>query len=151
MRSRDPILLKGDGTAILDRWVEIEGDAESLKKHYWLTPPKMYEELDREFHFDFDPCPYPRKIGSDALAVPWGKSNYCNPPFGKGLTRWVRKAISEPGQTVLLIPTRSIISELADAGAEFRGAGRVRFLAIEDNEPHPSPDNCLLAIIHRRR
>ena len=27
---------------------------------YWITPPDLYERLDAEFHFDFDPCPYPR-------------------------------------------------------------------------------------------
>jgi hypothetical protein len=24
-------------------------------KHYWLTPPDLYAELDSQYHFDFDP------------------------------------------------------------------------------------------------
>ncbi len=23
----------------------------------WATPKKLYDELDAEFHFDYDPCP----------------------------------------------------------------------------------------------
>src|SRR5690349_16244184 len=82
-------------------------------KHYWLTPPELYAELDAEFHFDFDPCPYPLPEGFDGLTCEWGKSNYVNPPFGsimhqgkkKGPTAWVRKAIteSEKGKTVVLV------------------------------------------------
>ena len=26
---------------------------------YWLTPPDLFKKLDDEFHFNFDPCPYP--------------------------------------------------------------------------------------------
>jgi len=146
---RDPILLRGDGSAILDPWVEIEGDAEALKKHYWITPPGLYEQLNQEFHFDFDPCPYPRRIGYDGLTIPWGKSNYCNPPFQKGMIHWIRKAISERGQTVLLLPAPQHILALIDAKAELRSAGRVKFLSIEDGEPNPGPGNCILAIINR--
>lgn len=72
-------------------------------KHYWLTPPDLYARLDAEFHFDFDPCPYPLPDGFDGLTCEWGRSNYVNPPFGsiihegrrKGPTAWVRKAITE--------------------------------------------------------
>ncbi len=24
----------------------------------WRTPKRFYEELNKEFHFDLDPCPY---------------------------------------------------------------------------------------------
>lgn len=54
-------------------------------KHYWLTPPDLYARLDAEFHFDFDPCPYPRPPGFDGLTCEWGKSNYVNIPFGSVL------------------------------------------------------------------
>lgn len=73
------------------------------QKHYWLTPPDLYARLDAEFHFDFDPCPFPLPEGFDGLTCDWGQSNYVNPPFGsimhqgkkKGMTAWVRKALAE--------------------------------------------------------
>lgn len=73
------------------------------QKHYWLTPPDLYAALDAEFHFDFDPCPFPKPDDFDGLTCEWGQSSYVNPPFGsimhegkkKGPTAWVRKAIEE--------------------------------------------------------
>ena len=56
-------------------------------KHYWLTPPDLYAALDAEFHFDFDPCPFPLPDGFDGLTCEWGASNYVNPPFGS-ILRW---------------------------------------------------------------
>jgi hypothetical protein len=51
------------------------------EEKYWLTPPEVYQSLDAEFHFDFDPCPYPKKEGYNAILIPWGHSNFVNPPF----------------------------------------------------------------------
>ncbi len=39
----------------------------------WQTPKAVYDELDKEFHFDFDPCPHNPTF--DGLAIEWGKSN----------------------------------------------------------------------------
>jgi hypothetical protein len=63
-------------------------------KPYWLTPADLPKKLDDEFHFDFDPCPYPVPPLFDDLTVEWEKSNYVNPPFVRS-TKWVRKAIRE--------------------------------------------------------
>jgi hypothetical protein len=64
-------------------------------QRYWLTPAELYAELDAEFHFDFDPCPYPRDPKFDGLLVEWGSSNFVNPPTHNGLDTWVSKAILE--------------------------------------------------------
>lgn len=110
----------------------------SDKKQFWITPPEIYKQLDDEFHFDFDPCPYPHKKGFNGVAVEWGKSNYVNPPFrkddakyGAGPTAFIRKAIEEnkKGKTVVvMINTMSFINMLLEAGAEVRSMKRVRKL-----------------------
>jgi hypothetical protein len=91
-------------------------------KHYWLTPPDLMKELDDEFHFDFDPCPYPKPEDFNGLLVEWGKSNYVNPPF-KGPTAWVRKAIAEfkkVKKVVFVFPIDKWIHFFIEAGAEIR-------------------------------
>ena len=127
-----------------------------MRDRYWVTPPAMYAELDREFHFDFDPCPEPRPDGYDSLVLPWGRMNYCNPPFRRtdgntdGPTAFVRKAIAEQAQgksTVLLLPVQSDVNRLLEAGAELRPAGRTKFLETTTGEPLPSPSPTFLAIL----
>ena len=125
---------------------------------FWLTPPEMYRKLDNEFHFDYDPCPYPRPEDFNGVAIPWGMSNYVNPPFrrsdgafGAGPTAFVRKAIEEQQlgkSTVLVIPTMSFINMLLEAGAECRSMGRVHWLEATTGKPWPSP-SCITAFILR--
>jgi hypothetical protein len=112
-------------------------------KHYWLTPPDLYNRLNAEFHFNFDPCPFPLPEDFDGLTCPWGSSNYVNPPFGsiihqgkkKGPTAWVRKALEQQADgksTVLVYPIDKWILMLLAAGAKVRNLGDVRWLATED-------------------
>lgn len=112
-------------------------------KHYWLTPEDLYAQLNAEFHFDFDPCPFPLPDGFDGLTAEWGTSSYVNPPFGailhkgkrKGATAWARKAIAEQqkGKRVVLVyPIDKWVLMLLKAGAEVRNLGDVRWLATED-------------------
>jgi hypothetical protein len=128
------------------------------RKKYWLTPPQMYRELNEEFHFDYEPCPYPRAEEFNGITVPWGSSNYVNPPFrksdgafGAGPTAFVRKAIQEKElgkSSVIVIPTMSFINMLLEAGAEARSMGRVPWLDAETGEPWKSP-SCITAFILR--
>lgn len=115
----------------------------SDSKHYWLTPPLLYKDLQLEFNFDFDPCPYPLPDGFDGLTCEWGKSNYVNPPFRsimhdgkkKGATAWARKAIEEhnKGKTVVMVyPIDKWVLMLLAAGAQVRNLGDVKWLATED-------------------
>jgi len=106
-------------------------------RHYWLTPKGLYEMLDKEFNFDFDPCPYPRPIDFDGLEVEWGNSNYVNPPF-TGPTKWARKALEEfrKGKDVVMVfPIDKWIHLMIEAGAEIRNLGDVKWCAIEDEKP----------------
>ena len=59
----------------------------------WRTPSELYEKLDAEFHFDFDPCPPDPQF--DGLEIEWGDRNFVNPPYGRctktGVTAWAKK------------------------------------------------------------
>ncbi len=115
-------------------------------KHYWLTPPDVYERLNTRFSFTFDPCPYPKPDNFDGLTDEWGgpgASCYVNPPFGsimhegkkKGPTAWARKAIAEhqKGKRVVLVyPIDKWVLMLLAAGAKVENLGEVRWLATED-------------------
>lgn len=115
-------------------------------KHYWITPPGLYSDLDGQYQFDFDPCPYPKPDDFDGLTCEWGRSNYVNIPFGavwhqgkrKGATAWVRKAIEEhaKGKRVVLVhPLDKWVFMLLKAGATIRNLGDVKWLATEDGHP----------------
>lgn len=41
----------------------------------WKTPKAVYQVLDAEFGFDFDPCP--PKPAFDGLAINWGGGELC--------------------------------------------------------------------------
>ena len=71
------------------------------------TPAALYRALDRQFNFTVDLAadshnhkhaiwygPDSPVCITDALAVPWGGRGFLNPPFGRGIHRWIRKAVS---------------------------------------------------------
>ena len=127
-------------------------------KKYWLTPPTLMEQLQSEFNFTFDACPFPKPEGFDGLTNDWGASTYCNPPFGSiivdgkkmGPTAWARKAIAEKhkvNSSVLVYPIDKWIHYLLREGAVLRSLGDVRWHSIEDNTPGKGMGRYTMAFI----
>ena len=86
----------------------------------WATPIKYYEELDNVYHFSLDPCSteenhkckkyFTKK--DDGLKQSWGGYRvFCNPPYGREISKWVEKAYLENKNNnafiVMLLPART--------------------------------------------
>lgn len=66
----------------------------------WATPQHVFDALDREFGFNLDVCAdgsnhkcdryYTRE--QDGLKQPWEGVCWMNPPYGRTIGKWVRKA-----------------------------------------------------------
>ena len=83
----------------------------------WGTPQDLYNELDEEYGFTLDPCatPWNTKCDKyytkedDGLSKSWkGHVVFMNPPYGREIIKWVKKASEEKSACVVcLIPART--------------------------------------------
>ena len=127
----------------------------------WATPKWLYDQLNAEFNFDFDPCPYttqPITPDKDGLLIEWGQSNFINPPYSRKLKEaFVLKAIEESKKgklCVMLLPVSTSTALFHDHilpnKKEIRFLrGRVKFSGINtkgefvDNQP-PMHDSMIV-------
>ena len=88
------------------------------KKVDYETPPEIFDPLDREFGFTLDvaandenaKCERYFTEREDGLLQPWSGVCWMNPPFGRTMKKWVKKAFDEwkRGVTVVcLLPSRT--------------------------------------------
>ncbi|MFO0386333.1 MAG: DNA N-6-adenine-methyltransferase [Flavobacteriales bacterium] len=108
----------------------------------WATPPWLYNELNAEFNFDFDPCPL--NLGKitpdkDGLLIEWGERNFINPPYSEKLkAAFVKRALEERKKgklCVMLLPvstsTRLFHKHILPNASEIRFIeGRVKFIGV---------------------
>lgn len=86
----------------------------------WETPQDFFDALDSEFHFKLDVCSTPDNAKcsnyytkeEDGLLQNWCGHGaiWCNPPYGRELNKWVKKAYetAQQGETVvMLLPART--------------------------------------------
>ena len=117
----------------------------------WATPKELYNLLDSEFNFDFDPCPLNYTV--DGLAIEWGKSNFINPPYSRKLKEaFINKALEESKKgklCVLLLPVSTstkIFHDVVLPNGEIRFfRGRPKFSENGTEKPTSGqPDNMLV-------
>lgn len=107
---------------------------------HWHTPKDVYEKLNSEFDFDFDPCPLHSSF--DGLAMSWrGKRVFCNPPYDN-IKSFLTKA-RESDLSVFLIPartdTRWFHEIVLPHAVEIRFIkGRLKFGGAKNSAPFPS-------------
>ena len=128
----------------------------SLKQD-WETPDEFYEMLDKEFNFDFDPCPisnYTNGGTINGLTMEWGKSNYVNPPYNsKEQDQFIKKGVEEwkKGKTVVfLIPARTDTKRFHDFLLPNCEPGDIRFIKGRltfKGAKHPAPFPSMVCIL----
>ena len=75
----------------------------SSKKETWATPVSFFDECNREFKFNIDVCASEENAKCDrfftekdnALEKEWLGSCWMNPPYGKEIGKWMKKAYEE--------------------------------------------------------
>lgn len=128
----------------------------SSKSNEWSTPQAFYDELNKEFNFTMDPaatkenakCDKYFTEEEDGLLQNWeGEVVFCNPPYGRVIKDWVKKASEEskkPNTTVvMLIPARTDTRYFHDyiyhKVKEIRFVkGRLKFGDSKNSAPFPS-------------
>ncbi len=115
----------------------------SSLKVEWATDRAVYEALDREFNFNYDPCPIDAvEDGLSTLFAPWhGKRCWINPPYGLHIRRWISRA-HEADVAVFLLPARTDtwwFQYCLEHASEIRFVrGRLKFGGAENFAPFPS-------------
>jgi len=125
----------------------------SSKDMTWETPQKLYDKLSEEFNFTLDVCALPETAKCeeyytpeiDGLKQEWKGVCWMNPPYGKEISVWLKKAYEESlkGVTVVcLIPSRTDTRYWHDycmKASEIRFIkGRLKFGDSINSAPFPS-------------
>jgi site-specific DNA-methyltransferase (adenine-specific) len=119
----------------------------------YSTPPEVFRPLHREFNFELDVCaneenhktPEFFTEAQDGLRQPWAPRRcWMNPPYGRDIIRWVRKAYEESQKGALvvgLLPASTDTMwwhEWVQDKAELRFVrGRIKFGGMAFTAPHP--------------
>lgn len=118
----------------------------------WPTPVSVFLALNERYHFDLDACATPENAKcerfftteQDALRHDWTGRVFCNPPYGRAIGAWLKKAwqSAQAGATVVcLVPSRTDASwwhQWCMQGDIFFIRGRLRFGDAQNSAPFPS-------------
>lgn len=118
----------------------------------WATPQEFFDRLDAVHSFTLDACANSDNAKcdryftkeQDGLAQSWDGVVWMNPPYGREIGHWMRKAYesSQQGATVVcLVPARTDTRwwhDYAIKGQIEFIRGRLKFGGHKSNAPFPS-------------
>ena len=144
----------GNAADLFERKQTMNNTAMFSSKHEcWETPQDLFDYWDKQFHFTLDvaanesnhKCDQYFTPEIDGLKQEWSGVVWCNPPYGRNISKWVRKAwFSQNTATiVMLLPARTdtkwfheYIDGLADHVIFIKG--RLKFSGCKNSAPFPS-------------
>lgn len=119
----------------------------------WGTPQDFFDNLNDIFEFELDVCASPENAKcenffteeQDGLSQEWKGVCWCNPPYGRGIGRWIQKAyessMENDATVVCLVPARTDTKWFENCWkAPFLVfvRGRLKFQGAETSAPFPS-------------
>ena len=124
----------------------------SSKTDDWATPQEFYDKLNEEFDFQKDVCASHENakcflyytIVDDGLSRDWSPHRcFMNPPYGREIGKWMKKASESNTLVVCLVPARTDTrwwhEYVIGGGAEVRFVkGRLKFGNATNSAPFPS-------------
>lgn len=122
----------------------------SSKSEMWETPQELFDNLNAEFHFTVDVCATKDNAKCEKIFTPemdglkqeWTGACWCNPPYGRGIGKWMKKAAEAQATVVCLVPARTDTKWFHDwvlNRAEIRFIrGRLHFNGSKNSAPFPS-------------
>lgn len=120
----------------------------------WVTPKRLFDDLNAVFNFDLDAaasddnakCQKYFTIAENGLAQSWHGNVWLNPPYGRKIGAWVKKAYDEvmwggASSVVLLLPARTDTTwyhDYCSKGIVLFLRGRLKFGNAKNSAPFPS-------------
>ena len=119
------------------------------------TPKYLFDIISSIFNFSLDACALPKNAKcesyytpkDDGLSKPWRGGVWCNPPYGREISSWVKKAYEESQKeynsfVLMLLPARTDTKWWWDwvqgKATLFFIKGRVKFGDHNVGAPFPS-------------
>jgi len=121
----------------------------------WETPQAFFDKLHKKFDFTLDPCASEQNYKcnyyftekDEGLKLSWkGHRVFMNPPYGREIGKWIKKAYEESKQSntlvVALIPARTDTVYWHDyvmkSSCIYFIKGRLKFGQSKNSAPFPS-------------
>lgn len=138
----------------------------SSQTNEWGTPDEVFQRYNRKYKFTLDPCATASNhkcdkyytMEDDGLSKSWeGEVVWMNPPYGRGIKDWIKKAFDERLNgvtTVCLIPSRTDTRYwhdyvFEDSSIEFL-KGRIKFIRPDGTEGDAAPFPSAIVIFNGR-